>query len=441
MKQASSKDLINRFSKFRRETSGGVLPFIAIGFIAISAATAISIDIGKLYLVKNALQTTADFAAIAAADRKMATGSTTEVENIVMQTANANLPTAHYGNTIVANQIEYGTWDDSTASFSVGQPDSSNAIRVTASRSRQAANPVITSFGAFFGMPDAEVSATSVALLQPLAPLCILQLNSAASVGIDVWGSAEVIADDCAVHANSTSGTSIKAGTNALLQSASTCAVGGYSGTGYSPNPAIGCDPVADPLGSLPTSASGTPAHSRLEVSPGIFELAPGDHSDFGEANVTINSGETYILQPGEHFFYSLTVMGGGTIQGTDVVIAVGGSSGPALDIKGGSIVQLSGRQSGTYAGLAIMGAWWHSNSDARISGDSTFSIDGTVYFRSGHVEFTGNSTAEVTMLVADTIAFTGNAAFQRRPQNTVVPIPANFDSGTTGPGTIRLAY
>ena len=248
-----------------------------------------------------------------------------------------------------------------------------------------------------------------------------------------------MIADDCAVHANSTSGQSIKAGTSALLQSIQTCAVGGYTGTGYSPNPLVGCDPVADPLGSLPTTSSGTPSHARQETSPGVFQLAPGDHSDIGEAYVTINSGETYILEPGNHFFYNLTVMGGGTVQGTDVMIQVGGSSGPALDIRGGATVNISGRESGTYAGVAILGAWWHSNSDAAISGDSSFFIDGTVYFRDGNVTFTGNSTAKVTMLVADTIAFTGNASFQRRPQNTTVPIPANFDAGTTGPSTVVL--
>ena len=52
---------------------------------------------------------------------------------------------------------------------------------------------------------------------------------------------------------------------------------------------------------------------------------------------------------------------------------------------------------------------------------------------------FTGNSTAEITMLVADTITFTGNASFQRRPQNTTVPIPANFDVGNAGPSTVVL--
>ena len=334
-------------SSLTRDKRGGVLPLIAVGFLAISAATAIGIDLGKLYLVENALQTTADFAALAAADRMMNGGTTQEVYDLVAETARRNLPPEQYGAVIPSSQVEFGNWDSTTSHFTPGAAGSGNAIRVTASRSRSNDNPVTTSFGAFFGKAKAEVRASAVALLQPSAPLCILQLNPTASIGIDIWGNAQVIADDCVVHANSTSGQAIKAGTSAMLRSLQACAVGGYSGTGYDPNPIAGCDPVADPLASVTIPPAFTPAHPVQEISPGVFQLAAGDHGDLGESYITVNSGETYILEPGRHFFNNLTVMGGGTIQGTDVMILYGNSSGTPLDIRGGATVNISGRESG----------------------------------------------------------------------------------------------
>ncbi len=134
---------------------------------------------------------------------------------------------------------------------------------------------------------------------------------------VDFSGNSEFMAT-CSVHANSNSNTAIKTSGSAYAEAESFCSVGGWSGSGFTPNPTGGCTIKLDPyaskvlpavgscLNSAPAGAtintnSSNPAYgltvknSTATFSPGVY--CGGLHVQVG-GTAKLNKG-LYIIKNG----------------------------------------------------------------------------------------------------------------------------------------------
>jgi hypothetical protein len=125
----------------------------------------------------------------------------------------------------------------------------------------------------------------------------------------------------------------------------------------------------------------------------------------------------------------SLSVSGGSTLTGlSDVTIILTSSTGTGYataSVNGGSTVTLNAPTSGPLSGLAV-----YQDRNAPQSGSSSFAggtgqkITGAIYLPNQPVTFNGGTNtggARCTQLVALTITFNGNAAFNNNCQGAGV--------------------
>jgi hypothetical protein len=122
-----------------------------------------------------------------------------------------------------------------------------------------------------------------------------------------------------------------------------------------------------------------------------------------------------YVLQGG-----GFTVSGGGTATGSGVTFFLAGTStnglfnfGPVA-LSGGSTVQLTAPTSGTYVGIlfyqdsSAYGA--SSSSPSSFTGGSTSFFQGSLYFPTTPVTYSGGAMAQYTIIDASSITVSGGA-------------------------------
>lgn len=161
-------------------------------------------------------------------------------------------------------------------------------------------------------------------------------------------------------------------------------------------------------------------------LSTGTNVLAPGEHC----GNLVVQNGATLQLLPGEHYFTNahLQMQGSSTLQGTDVVLIFDQGSQFSFDDQ--SNIELSGRESGPFAGFVIA-TTRKNRQDFNISSNSARKLLGTVYIPNAklHVTGQGNQVAEEsawTVIVASDIETDGtaNLVINSNYANSTVPVP-----------------
>ena len=144
------------------------LVYLTVTVVALVAFVSLGVEFGRVQLVKGELQLAADAAARHAA-AGLGAGVTT-AENNAVSAAGDN--TAD-GSPVVLdrnNDIEFGTWNESTRAFTVlsgAARSGANAIRVTARRTAATGNPVPLLFARVIGRASFDLNATSVARYRP----------------------------------------------------------------------------------------------------------------------------------------------------------------------------------------------------------------------------------------------------------------------------------
>ena len=424
-------DFAELISRLRSDRRGAILAvlgaFIGITFLV----AAVAVDGAYLYSMRNRLQAVADLAAIAAV-REI--GDQAMMEVAVASVVETNMPSSENGEVVSTSDVTLGHWDRSTRVFTVDET-APTAVRVVANRTHTNGNPAETFFASAIGLGEIDIAARSIAAVKPEAPLCLLALDPTANRALDVGGSGTITATDCAVYSNSTAADSISLSSGGGLDALHICSAGGAAGTGYSPAPELNCPPVNDPLAYLPEPDTSTMPQNQFVVQNGRIELQPGVHPGSGH----YGSGHLYLF-PGTHVFTGkLTIGAGMTVTGNDVVMIFTGSA--YMEMQGAATIDLTAPTTGEYAGVAFYASRNQSGLTYTLNGTTAMSIDGTIYLPTSHVQFTGNSTASITMLVADTITFTGNSGFQRDTNSTNVPLPAGFDALSGVPGSVALVH
>lgn len=248
-------------------------------------------------------------------------------------------------------------------------------------------------FSAFVGGQTVAVVAESAAQAAVSAPVCVLALDGASPQSIEVYGTAQFTARNCAAQANSAHGSGMRQYGTAVGRARQFGVKGGFSGTGFIPTPVTGVPALADPYAAIPVPPTGpcVDIASKLIHTPAI--LTPGTYC----GGIRIMAGSTIIMEPGVYVMLDgpFQIDSNSTVDGTEVVIAFTGTDS-TLKLGSGAVVNLTSPISGPYTNIqffqdktASVDAW------VTLLGNITLKFDGVMYFPTQDVWIGGGSTIE----------------------------------------------
>lgn len=393
----------------------------------------LAVDLGWAYYQRGTAQSAADAAALAAAtyaqNNGYSCGANGVVCGAVITCANppVNPPTSDLESGCIYAQVNgYATGNGTTVTLTgnttapPGVNGNAPAYWVRANISRSLSN----TFG-FVGsnLPALNVNASSTAAISISPPSgCIYVLSTNATNALSLTGSSSATSS-CGIFINSSATPALKVTGSSILHSTQILINGGtYSVTGssvVSPTPDTNGGGVADPLASLEMPAVGGCDHTNysvtgsatVTVSPGVY---CGGISISSSSTVNFDAG-IYTLNGG-----GLQVTGSSILNGTGVMFFNTGQNGhaaTAISIAGSSVVNVSAPTSGTWQGMLFVQdrnvSYAGTNS---ITGSSTSSYTGTLYFPTTAVTFSGSSAGTFTALVVKTLTLTGSSTIRNDP-------------------------
>ena len=391
--------------------------------VAVMGSVGMAIDLGYMEHQKIKMQSAADAAAIAGAS--VLAGGSSAISAAALEDSSLNSFTNGVSSTTV-------TVNNPPTSG----PNSGNSSYVEVI----VAQPQNTYFLGALGYHSVTVKARAVAQSQSAAG-CVYALDSSASQAVNMSNGVS-ISSSCGVVVDSSSSSALSVIGGAKLTTTSVGVVGNYSvnngGTivkysgGGSLTPATGMIAVPDPLGSVaaPTVsgctytgtqtynsyvASQTPPYSgKYTINPGTY---CGGISASNGISITFNPG-TYILAGGGMSLQN----GGGSTSGTGVTFyntkgsaaSYTGSNNAyaGISIANGVTATFSAPTSGSLSGILF----FQDRSVAKGSAASTFAggtslnLAGALYFPTTQLNYSNGASAAYTILVADTLVFTGGA-------------------------------
>lgn len=156
----------------RRRRRGLSMVWTIVVTVALAGFCSLAVDVGRVQVVKTELRQAADAAARHAAQALSSTGPAAARANAVAAAADNKAG----GTSVVldaAADVEFGRWDAAARAFTLltgANESTADAVRVTARRNSTRGNAVALSFGPAIGVRTANVSAVSVARVNPRKP-------------------------------------------------------------------------------------------------------------------------------------------------------------------------------------------------------------------------------------------------------------------------------
>jgi len=384
-----------------KNDAGQALILFAFTMIVLMGFAGMGIDMGYLRYMRRTMQAATDSAALA---------GTAELG---------------YGDVTAAAQA-----DASTNGFTNGSKGTSVTVNNPPLSGPHQGNPRYvevlisqnqpTFFMKVLGVDSHMVSTRAVGY-SGISGACIYTLDPSASSAFVVSGSANLSAQ-CGILDNSNNSTA------ALVTNGGGCLSAKYIGVvGQfknnsscvpSPTPASGIAPFSDPLAYLQPPVVGACDYNSVSITGGTPTLYPGVYCgginiSGGSTDVTFSPG-TYIVNGG-----GMNVSGGANVQGDGVTFYITGTSSSfkGVSITGGSNSELIAPTSGTYAGILFYQdrsiSSPSSGADSNIAGGSGTAVQGTLYFPTTNLSYSGTSVnSAYTIIVADTLQITNNTYF-----------------------------
>jgi hypothetical protein len=394
----------------RKSQAGQALIIMALALPMIFGMAGLAVDVGYLLVMQRLAQSAADSGAVAGA---MALNYGNVTQGAQAATALAGFSNGAGGVAINVNNPP------------LNGPHAANAQYVEVIVTQN--NP--TFLLKMIGIRSTNVAARAVAYLGTgTAPGC-LYLLSPSGTGINITGSGTIsAANGCGITVDSNSSSAINLTGSGSITASSIGIVGGDSITGsasITPNPATGIVPVNDPLAYLTPPAVGTCANAALNITgSGTSTVTPGTNcynvSVTGSNTVTFNPGEysaisitgsaTVTFTPGVYVIAKggLSLTGSGSVTGSGVTFYLGPNAG-SLTSTGSSNFNLVAPTSGTYQGILFYQDKGDT-SNASFTGSTTDVFQGTLYFPTAGIQWTGSGNAAAyTIIVAQSLTLTGS--------------------------------
>jgi hypothetical protein len=381
---------------------GQVMVLVCVSLIAIVGMIAVVTDFSFLQHQRNMMQTAADSAAMAGSEE------------------------LSYGDQVVAGKADAATngYTDGASSVTVAinnppsaGPNAANSAYVEAIVTK----PEPTYFLRVLGVSTISVSARAVAY-EGNGPNCIYVLNPTASGAFSANGNVTV-SSGCGLMVDSSSSSGLSVVGNVTITAPTIGVVGNYTATGgasLAPTPKIGVIAASDPLAYVPAPTVGSCAHNnfRLTGTSGSvsspYQLYAGTYcggiSVNGNAWLHFNAG-TYVLAGGGMSISSNTIMAG---TGVTFYNTTGNGGYGAITLNGSATVNLSAPTSGTLVGILFFQdrSIPSSGAESTITGNSSSTFDGAIYFATTALSFGGNSsTSGYSIVVANQLTLSGNAS------------------------------
>jgi Putative Flp pilus-assembly TadE/G-like len=388
--------------RLRRSRRGQVIVLVCVSLIAMMGMIGVVTDFSFMQHQKNMMQTAADSAALAGAEE------------------------LRYGDMVAAGKQDAATngYTDGASSVTVTinnppstGPNSSNSGYVEAIVSK----PEPTYFMRALGVGTLTVSARAVAY-EGSGTNCIYVIDPAASGAFTANGNVTV-SSGCGLLVDSNSSTGLIAVGTVTITAPTIGVVGNYSATGgaiLTPTPKIGVIASSDPLAYVQAPTVGSCAYTnfRLTGTSGSasspYQLYAGTFcggiSINGNAWVHLNPG-TYVLAGGGMSISSNTVMTGTGVTFYDTT-GTGGYGG--ITFNGGATVNLSAPTSGPLVGILFFQdrSIPSGGAGSTITGNSSSTFDGAIYFATTSLSFGGNSSSGgYSIVVADLLSLSGNSS------------------------------
>jgi hypothetical protein len=379
--------------------SGQVMVLICVAVFALTGMIAVVADFSFLQHQRNMMQTAADSAAMAGAEEL----SYGDQVNAGKADAASNGYTDGASNVTVAINNPPSTG-----------PNASNTGYVEATISE----PEPTYFLSVIGINTMTVSVRAVAY-EGSGPNCIYVMDPTASSALSGSGNASV-QSGCGVMVDSSSSTAIVLSGSATVTAPAIGVVGGYTAGGsasFTPTPKTGVIAASDPLAYVQAPTVGSCAHTNFSVnnsgsSGSYYQLYAGTYCGgikISNGFTNFNAG-TYVLAGG-----GFTTGGGPTMTGTGITFynttGTGGYQG--ITLTGGATANFSAPTSGPMTGIlffqdrSIPG----SAAGSSVSGNSSSTFDGALYFPTTTLTYSGNSSLNgYNIVVANKVSLSGNS-------------------------------
>jgi hypothetical protein len=438
--------------RLKDDTRGVTLALVAVALMALIGFGGLGVETGLWYTIRRHNQSAADFAALSGAFElaagKVYLGSGPPPQGIcglaqrdaarsgftfdpswscpqsspTQQSACTNLSS---GQACVNNPPLFGT--------SVGDTQSVEVIL---------AQQQNTAFASLF-LPSATIAARAVAKVQNNGLSCDTALDLTAPKAVYFQGNTTVHLN-CSFASNSTSPDSIDVSGNTTLNANSLWTVGNYSTNG---NPSMTLSsgiftqtaPVTDPYAgkityTKPTTSS--PPCTQAPSTGGTLSPLPGGQfycpMSFASGTTTLNPG-VYLINGEDNQTNAFSVGNLATVSGTGVTIIATGTGGAganatnagAINIQGGTVTLIApttsltppgGPANGVPSGLIFyqdpsVVASQSVKGNSTITANSNDTLTGAIYAPAKNVTFTGNSTSNCTVVIADTVTFIGTSS------------------------------
>lgn len=386
---------------FQSDESGGVAILGAFVLPLVVGFFGIGIEVGLWQSQRSELQASVDATATASAIELEATKDKDKAR------------LAAYTSAIV-NEI-----DVSTLNVSFNKQGKYETVAVDATRSMP------RYFSLLYSDEDIQmVSAGAAAYSAPQRiGACVLAL-AADGNGIELAGTANIVAPGCSLHSNAIRSDSFDpwGSSHVEAECITTVQTSDAQAHHYTLNtcPEIEdyVEPITDPYASVPIPAPGDGA-SAITGPYGDFTgltyktSQNGDYLGSGiyehlliNSNTVIEKGATIVVDSG-----TLEFKGNTSASGEDVTFILIDSK-----LKTGSQfnLQLSAKTTGTYAGMLFVGDRHEPKNYNTLVGGATTELTGAVYFPYDSLDMVGGSqvTAGCFHVIAAEISLGGNASF-----------------------------
>jgi Flp pilus assembly protein TadG len=140
--------------RFVRGEDGSITVFGMFLTLCLVALGGVAIDVQRLQTRTTLMQNTADSAAYTAMIYRPFTTEAAATAAAVSNAA-ANMPTGLFGQAVATTDVEWGTWNSTTRTFTV-QPGSTSAVRVTVRQTTARSNPFRNVVMRLFGLETAD---------------------------------------------------------------------------------------------------------------------------------------------------------------------------------------------------------------------------------------------------------------------------------------------
>lgn len=403
-------------TRWLRDRTGNVALMTALAAPVLGLAVMAAVETSSVSAERALMQQAADAAALAAAmDQSVAgRGSSRDVQAYVRHVAMAQL----------GDYPQHARVNFTAQSIAGGQ------IRVDGTATRP------SMFGNQIPAGGYRIQVSAIAETASQVPICVVTLAATGNNRFQMADTSRISATGCLVHSN----RDIDLLGLAFLQADVIQATRAANGTGFAVPTNTGALRLRDPFEIIPMpSATGCPATIGTRTfSSGQTTLPAGVHCD----HIIVQNAAQLTLGPGEHIFRGrLRVRQTATLRGTDVALFFMNTSTNA-EFVNTATVDLTGRQSGIYAGFVMVMA--RGNPRGILIGSPNVNrVLGTVYAPNGWVRVSSSGQvaedSDWSVVITNRLFLDGSPNLVINTRYTGSPVPVPGGVGHNLPTELRL--